>query len=70
MLRLSVHQRRDDISERRQRQVDLGGLLQAVARRSRFRLALAASQVDQVELGGANVLLSLIVGVDPAPATR
>ena len=47
---LAVDQRRDDVAERRQAQVDLGGLAQPLAGRARLRLPLAARQVHQVQL--------------------
>ena len=48
--RPQTHQRRDDVAQRRQAEVDLGGLLEAVAGGARLGLPLAARQVDQVEL--------------------
>ena len=50
MRRASVHQRRDNIPERGQREVDLGGLLQPVPRRARLALPLATRLIDQVQL--------------------
>ncbi|KOO22595.1 hypothetical protein Ctob_003354 [Chrysochromulina tobinii] len=60
---LAVDEGRDAVAERRERQVDLGRLLESVAARLRLRLALGARQVDEVELahadGGRAVLARL-----------
>ena len=61
VLGLAVDERRYDVAERRERQVDLGGLLEAIAGGARLRLALAARQVHQIELADLVVLLALLV---------
>mmetsp|Transcript_39969 Transcript_39969/g.106958 ORF Transcript_39969/g.106958 Transcript_39969/m.106958 type:complete len:207 (-) Transcript_39969:126-746(-) len=45
-------------TQRGERQVDLGGLLEPLPRRPRLPLPLAAGQVDQVELARAELLLA------------
>ncbi|KAG5457043.1 MAG: hypothetical protein BJ554DRAFT_3052 [Olpidium bornovanus] len=53
---LPVDQRRDAVPERGQREVNLGGLLEALAGRAGLALALAAGEVDEVELPGVEVV--------------
>ena len=62
MRALPVDERRDDIAQSGEGEVDLGGFLEAIALRSRLRLTLAACQVDQVELAYTNVVLSVGTG--------
>jgi len=52
--RASVDQRRYDVAERRQRQINLGRLFETVPHRARLALPLAPGQVDQVELRRAD----------------
>ena len=56
---LAVDQRRDDVSQRRQRQVDLRRLLETLAGGSRLALTLGSGQVDQVKLPDPEVLLTI-----------
>ena len=60
VLRLAVDERRDDVAERREAQVDLGRLLEPVAGRARLGLALRAGEVDEVELADADVLAAVV----------
>mmetsp|Transcript_21414 Transcript_21414/g.73795 ORF Transcript_21414/g.73795 Transcript_21414/m.73795 type:complete len:204 (+) Transcript_21414:1929-2540(+) len=61
VLRLAVDQRRDDVAQRRQGEVDLRRLLEAVARGACLGLALATCQVDEVQLAHGDVLAALLV---------
>ena len=54
-----VRQRADDVAERGQRQIDLGGLPQPLGARLRLGLPLAARQVHQVQLPHAHVAPTL-----------
>ena len=61
MLGAPIHQCRDDVAQRRQRQVDLGGLAEAISCGARLGLTLTARQVNQVELARPQVVLPCIV---------
>mmetsp|Transcript_27415 Transcript_27415/g.78766 ORF Transcript_27415/g.78766 Transcript_27415/m.78766 type:complete len:517 (-) Transcript_27415:561-2111(-) len=56
---LAVHERGDHVAERRQGEVDLGGLLQPVAGGAGLALPLGARQVDHVQLADADVALAV-----------
>ena len=53
---LAINQSRDNIAESTQRQVDLIGLLHAVASGPGLARSLGACQVDQIELGGLELV--------------
>mmetsp|Transcript_21413 Transcript_21413/g.73788 ORF Transcript_21413/g.73788 Transcript_21413/m.73788 type:complete len:203 (+) Transcript_21413:1929-2537(+) len=63
VLRLAVDQRRDDVAQRRQGEVDLRRLLEPVARGPRLRLPLRTGQIDKVELADGDVRAALFVGL-------
>lgn len=60
---LAVCQGADHVAQRRQRQVDFGGLLEPLPGRARLALPLAAGQIDQIELAHAHVALIALLHV-------
>eukprot|EP00095_Tigriopus_kingsejongensis_P001135 snap_masked-scaffold1099_size62903-processed-gene-0.14 protein:Tk01135 transcript:snap_masked-scaffold1099_size62903-processed-gene-0.14-mRNA-1 annotation:"dna polymerase beta-like" len=57
---LPIHECRYHIAQGRKRQVDLGGLLEPLARSSGLALPLGARQVHQMELAHSEVLLTIL----------
>ena len=60
MLALAIYERRDDVSQRGQREVDLVGLLQPRSRRFCLGLALRTGQIDKIELSATDVGLFIL----------